>query len=153
MNIGSTPLTLVRDIISSLNIDESDSILDPFYRQGEFFHEFRNKFAFFTEIEMGLDFFDHNKRVDWIISNPPLNGIERILEKSADLCIKGFGYILFFNELNANIVDNLEKRGFFITKLSIININSWNHNYSLCFVLWEKNKKSKDINFLKNIFF
>lgn len=58
------------------------SILEPAAGDDVFFNLFTNKEKFRCEIKDKLDFFNWNKKVDWIITNPPYSIYDLFLEKA-----------------------------------------------------------------------
>ena len=65
-----TPIETAKDIISKFNL--FGTVLDPFKGNGAFYDNLPETVEKdWCEIDLGRDFFDYNKKVDWIISNPP----------------------------------------------------------------------------------
>lgn len=63
------------------------SVLDPCKGQGAFMRAFE-KFginADWCEIDEGRDFFTYDKKVDWIITNPPYSIFTAFLDKATDV--------------------------------------------------------------------
>lgn len=59
-------------IIKSLPINDGDVILEPCRGKGAFYNNFPNNcIKEYCELDEGKDFFEYNKKVDWIITNPP----------------------------------------------------------------------------------
>lgn len=56
------------------------SILDPAAGQDAFYGQYGDIEKYRCEILDGLDFFNWNKKVDWIITNPPYSIYDRFLE-------------------------------------------------------------------------
>lgn len=67
-----TDETVAKYIINSLPIKENEILLEPCRGKGAFYNNFPS-FCIkdFCEIDEGKDFFEYNKKVDWIITNPP----------------------------------------------------------------------------------
>ena len=67
-----TPETIAKALIEKLPIKDSDILLDPCRGKGAFYNNFPElNVKLYCEIDEGIDFFDFDKKVDWIISNPP----------------------------------------------------------------------------------
>lgn len=85
-DIVYTPRYLAKLIIDQLPIQENDILLDPFKGGGAFYDQFpETQEKDWCEIEEGRDFFDYNKRVDWIISNPPYSKYTEVMQHSYEL--------------------------------------------------------------------
>lgn len=79
-----TPVAAAKKIISKLEL--YGTVLDPCCGNGAFYDNFPayvNKD--FCEIDLGKDFFDYNKKVDWIVSNPPYSIFSQFLEHSFEI--------------------------------------------------------------------
>ena len=79
-----TPIEISKMIIDMFNI--TGIVLDPFKGEGSFYNQFpKNCIKDWCEIKEGIDFFKYNKKVDWIISNPPYSILDDILEHSFEI--------------------------------------------------------------------
>lgn len=58
------------------------SILEPAAGENVFYNLFENEEKYRCEITDGLDFFEWDKKVDWIITNPPYSIYDLFLEKA-----------------------------------------------------------------------
>lgn len=59
-------------------------ILDPCCGDGAFYNKFAEP-KDWCEIRKGRDFFEYNKKVDWIITNPPFTNVEKFMEHAFSL--------------------------------------------------------------------
>ena len=86
-DIFYTPSDLVDDCVKLIKIAKSDTLLDPFYGDGAFYSKYpeTNK-KDWCEIEKGVDFFKYNKKVDWVISNPPFSKLTKVLNHCSEIC-------------------------------------------------------------------
>lgn len=81
-DIVITPAEIVDEILSYLDI--KGFVLDPC--AGEFaFYKKLPEPKDWCEIQKGKDFFDWEKKVDWIVSNPPYSNFNEFLDHSFDL--------------------------------------------------------------------
>ena len=71
------------------------TILEPCKGDGAFYNQFEGD-KDWCEIREGKDFFDYNKRVDWIITNPPFSIFDNFLIKAFEVADN----IVFFCPLN-----------------------------------------------------
>ena len=85
--------------------------LDPCMGDGAFYNNLP-KDSEWCEIEKGRDFFDYNKKVDWIIGNPPYSIFEDFLRHSFELA-NDVVYILPTNKVFQRllIMDMINKWG------------------------------------------
>ena len=102
------------------------------------------------EIEDGVDFFAWNKKVDWIIGNPPFHLGWRFLEKASDIATDGIaflGNLNFFNSCLPNRLEILKEKGFYLQKIHIVQDKRWFGRYYYLiftktennFISWNKN--------------
>ena len=75
--------------ISKLIIDKFKLygiVLDAFKGTGSFYNQYpSNVKKEWCEIKKGKDFFKYNKKVDWIITNPPYSIFDDVLEHSFEI--------------------------------------------------------------------
>ena len=62
--------------------DPQGSVLEPCAGENVFYDLFENEEKYRCEITDGLDFFEWDKKVDWIITNPPYSIYDLFLEKA-----------------------------------------------------------------------
>ena len=77
-----TPDSLCKDIVEHFN--PKGKMLEPCCGTGNFL-KYLPKDTLWCEIDKGKDFFEFNKKVDWIITNPPWSEIKPFLEHSLEL--------------------------------------------------------------------
>lgn len=83
-DIVYTPSRVCDHILKFLN--PTGSILDPCKGDGAFFN-LMPEGSDYCEIQEGKDFFEYNRKVDWIIGNPPYSIFETFLRKDLRLPI------------------------------------------------------------------
>ena len=77
-----TPLNIAKQIIELYDL-QGKLVLDAFKGKGAFYNQYPvNCIKDWCEIDEGRDFFEYNKRVDWIITNPPYSIFDEVLEHS-----------------------------------------------------------------------
>ena len=145
-----TPEDISKNIISQLNINENDTVLEPFKGAGSFYNQLPECKKLYCEIDENINFFDWQDKVDWIVSNPPFkilvdhkpkNGLVPIIEHSIKIANKGFGFLVNHNLFNALTVRRLnlwKDQDFTITYIKVYEIKKWFGRYF--FILFEKNK-------------
>lgn len=76
-DIVMTPEWLAKEIIQHFN--PSGVILDPCRGEGAFYDNFPGNKNEWCELSEGEDFLTYNKKVDWIITNPPWSKMQQFL--------------------------------------------------------------------------
>lgn len=76
-DIVMTPEWLAKEIIEHFN--PSGIILDPCRGDGSFYGNFPGNNNEWCELSEGVDFLTYNKKVDWIITNPPWSKMQQFL--------------------------------------------------------------------------
>ncbi len=66
-------------------VDKSDSVLEPFKGGGAFYDKLPEGRTDWCEIDVGVDFMEYNKKVDWIITNPPYSIFKGVLPKMLEV--------------------------------------------------------------------
>lgn len=77
----STPDWCVKDILDFFK--PTGIILDPCKGEGAFSNQIPN--CLWCEIQDGVDFFEFNQKVDWIIGNPPYSKFRKFFQHAFDL--------------------------------------------------------------------
>jgi len=79
-----TPPNIAKQIIDMFELQ--GTVLDAFMGDGAFYNQYPdNVEKDWCEIDKGRDFFEYNKKVDWIITNPPYSIFEKVLEHSFEI--------------------------------------------------------------------
>lgn len=136
-----TPVLLAIELIKLVPLFEGDFVLDPAYGNGAFYDNFPSYVKKdFCEIEKGRDFFEWDKKVDWLITNPPYSKLDLWITHSCTLARKGFAYLMGLNNLTAKRLEELSEKGFGLTKIHLFKVYKWWGMSS--FFIWEKGKES-----------
>jgi hypothetical protein len=147
-----TPKELAINCINSFELSSYDLVLDAFYGKGIFYDNYPNYVKKeFCEIEAphNKDFFKYDKKVDWIITNPPFSKVNLVLEHTFKIVDKGFGYILASHNLTEKRVKMINSNGFGITGFAFYWVKEW-FGYPCIFIKCEKNKDNNFLFAIKN---
>lgn len=82
-----TPDYIVDEVLSVFKplIGPSDTLLEPFLGEGAFYSKMPKERTEWCEIDLGVDFFEYEKQIDWIITNPPYSNFKQILLKCLEV--------------------------------------------------------------------
>lgn len=78
-----TPVDIAKYIIE--HFKPEGKVLDPCRGPGVFYNNFPDCEKYYCELDEGIDFFDFNEKVDWIISNPPYSVFTKWIEHSFEI--------------------------------------------------------------------
>lgn len=108
-----TPIEVAKGIIRHLN--PQGTCLDPCKGDGAFYDHLTN--AEYCELREGKDFFDYNKKVDWVIGNPPYSIFKEFMEHGFDIS-NNVSYLVPTNKV-------------FQRQVIMESINKWGGVYSM----------------------
>ena len=147
-DIFLTPLPLVKIHLGLVKkyVDDNDLILDGFFGTGNYFHSFsdvfKNNTFDYTEINLGLDFFEYSKNPGVIISNPPYSCIDEVLTKSVDLNPHTISYLIGINNLTCKRIEYMNSKGYFLDVLYFTKVWKW---FGMSCIVVFTNKVNKNI--------
>ena len=126
-----TPLPLVRVHLELVKqyVCNGDLIYDPFFGTGNYYNSYKEVFTNntfdFSEIELGKDFFDYNRNVNVIVSNPPYSMIDKVFEKSVSLNPHTISYLIGQNNFTCKRIEFMNKNGYYLDKLYFTKVFKW----------------------------
>lgn len=142
-----TPPKVVDIMIDFCGYKEGENILEPAKGLGAIYDKLKSP-KDYCEIEEDKDFFDYNKKVEWIITNPPYSLIDKFLNHTYTLCNK-FCFLIGCYSLTPKRIDIMNNNGFYITKMLLTKIPSW---FQRCYIIvCEKLDKEPDTIIFKSI--
>ena len=141
---------MVKDLISIIPAKREDTFLDAGSGENKvWFNNLNVAQKYECEIEDGCDFYDWDKRVDWIVGNPPFrdkargeNQIWKWIDKSSQVAQRGMAFLInhkVFNTLTPVRLKTLTDRGFFIQHIRIVADKRWFGRYY--YIIWGKEDK------------
>ena len=144
-----TPKSLAKELVSSVNIEPTDRLLEPFAGGDAFYDAFPvENPKDWCEITRGKDFFTYDKKCDIIITNPPFFSMDgnrtpmlfdclwkciQVAEKKVCFLIATRCLIAF----TPKRLDRIAQEGWSIAHIKVVNIKEWVGRYY--FVTFEKN--------------
>jgi len=136
---------MVKDLLAITPI--KGSVLDAGSGDKVWFKNLKGE-KYECEIERGCDFYKWNKKVDWVIGNPPFrdkkegeNQIWKWINKASEIASKGMAFLInhkVFNTLTPTRLEILKNRGFYPFKLKIVADKRWFGRYY--YLIFTKNK-------------
>ena len=136
-DIFITPLNLAQKQIDMINYKEDDLWFDPFKNDGSFYNQYPTDKKDWCEILEGKDFFEYDKDVDIICSNPPYSCIDDILKKSVELKPRIISYLIGMGNLTAKRIEYMNNNKYGLTKIHMCKVWKW---YGMSFIVqFEKN--------------
>ena len=130
-DIFYTPLPLVKFHLNFVKdyVEKDDLILDPFFGSGNYYNTypeiFKNNTFDYTEIELQKDFFEYNKDVNVIVSNPPYSILDKVLEKSVSLNPHTISYLIGHNNFTCKRIKYMNDKGYFLDKMFFTKVFKW----------------------------
>jgi hypothetical protein len=139
-DVRYTPSGLARQLIEITTL-QGKSILDPCSGKGAFFNAFPDDMERFEcEIKKGANFYDWNKPVDWVVSNPPFSQLTKWLEHTLNVAEVGFAYVMPTYSLTYQRLKMIESFGFYCEKTVIIeNPKEWEVGFAMAYYIFKKN--------------
>ena len=137
-DVWITPLPLAKkqiDMVSASLLsmvadkqDKQDEMVwyDPFRNSGNYFHQFpKGGHHEWSEILDGKDFFDFDKHVDVICSNPPYSCLNKILAKLVEIKPLIISLLLGLHNMTPKRIELLNKNGYYLEKLHLCRVSGW----------------------------
>ena len=154
-----TPPELAKRLLQEIQIEEKDSLYEPFRGEGSFFNNFPLSCEkHWAEIREGRDYRVFSEEVDWIITNPPFrieegkNCFYSLLKEFAPRVRKGVCFLasgVCFQSLTPLRQKELNEMGLYLTKMTMCNVKRWRGRY---FFLQFTKKKNESISYLDGNF-
>lgn len=137
---------MVADLIFDTPIEKKHLVLDAGSGKNKIWQKFCKQCGIEClecEIEDGCDFLtEWNKKVDWVIGNPPFHLGWEFLEKASEVSNYGIAFLGNLNFLNSCLPSRLEKlkeKGFYLNKIHIVQDKRWFGRYYYLIFIKEKN--------------
>jgi hypothetical protein len=137
-----TPPELAKLLIEKIELQDGDTVLEPFKGEGAFYDNFpSNVVKEWTEVEEGRDYTSHEGMVDWVITNPPfrleskvgrVNAFWYLLNYYTDKANKGIAFLAndaCFGTLTPKRIKMLNEKGWFLKKMITSSVKRWRGRY------------------------
>lgn len=122
-----TPKDLAKKHIDLINHKEDDIWYDPFRNSGVYYKQFPTdkKHKKWSEILKGKDFFEFDKKIDIICSNPPYSLLNKVFEHSIKLNPRVISYLIGINNLTPRRIEMMNNAGYGLTTMYMTNVWRW----------------------------
>ncbi len=134
---------MVKDLIALLPLKENDSVLDAGSGKNKvWFNNLKQYSKYECEIEDGCDFYKWDKKIDWVIGNPPFHEGWKFLDKASQITNRGIaflGNLNFWNSCLPNRFEILKGRGFYLQNIYIVQDRRWFGRYYYLIFAKKKN--------------
>ena len=133
---------MVKDLIKITPFRIKDTILDAGSGDKVWYNNLKGK-KYECELDRGCDFYKWDKKVDWVIGNPPFDQQKLFLFKASEIAKVGIaflGNINFWNGLTPLRLERVKEKGFYLNKIRIVSDKRWfGRYYYLIFTKKENN--------------
>ena len=133
---------MVKDLISLLSIPETDTVLDAGSGKNKvWFNNVNVKEKYECELDDGCDFLLWDKKIDWVVGNPPFDKQKKFIEHATRIAEKGIaflGNINFWNGLTPKRLEGIKDNKFELQRIHILLDKRWFGRYY--FLIFEKKK-------------
>lgn len=141
---------MVRDLIAITPIQMNQSVLDAGSGKNKiWFNNLYNE-KYECEIEDGCNFYKWNKKIDWVVGNPPFNESWKFTEKALEIAQRGIAWLVNNQALNSHLtparLTKMKDKGFNLQKIHVVADKRWYGRYYYLiftketnnFLSWEK---------------
>jgi len=134
-----TSENMVKDLLNWLS--PYGSILDAGSGKNKvWFKNLPNKEKYECEIEDGCDFYKWDKKVDWVVGNPPYHESWKFTEQALKVARKGVAWLINNQALNSHLtprrLQRMRELGFTYSKIKVVADKRWFGRYY--FIVLEK---------------
>jgi len=127
---------MVKDLIAITPFRITETILDAGSGKNKVWYNNLNlicKERFECELEDGNDFMEWDKKVDWVIGNPPYHIGWQFTEKAGDIAKKGIAWLVNNQEMNSLFTPRrlsiMKEKGFTIKHIKVVADKRWFGRY------------------------
>jgi len=124
---------MAEDLLNITPILPTDSVLDAGSGKNKvWFNKLSCRKKYECEIQDGVNFYDWNIEVSWVIGNPPFHEGWKFLDKASQIACKGVAFLGNLNFLNSCLPSRLEimkERKFYLSRIHIVQDKRWFGRY------------------------
>jgi len=133
---------MVKDLLKLIPLEKGDVVLDAGSGKNKVWQKNCPVKCLECEIEDGCDFLKWDKKIDWILGNPPYHIGWQFTEKASQFSNKGIAWLVNNTEMNSLFTPRrlsiMKDAGFEITHIKVVADKRWFGRYY--FLIFEKKK-------------
>lgn len=122
---------MVKNLLASTPI--SGSVLDAGSGENKVWFNNLNGEKYQCEIEDGNDFYQWQKKVDWVVGNPPYHQSWKFTEKALSVAQKGIAWLVNNQALNSHLtprrLELMKEHGFTLKSIKVVADKRWFGRY------------------------
>ena len=139
---------MVKDLIAITPL--SGSVLDAGSGKNKVWYNNLVGEKYECELEDGCDFYKWDKKVDWIIGNPPFHQSWKFTEKAIEVADKGIAWLVNNQALNSHFTPRritlMAEKGFYLNHIRVVADKRWfGRYYYLIFTREDKKFLSTEV--------
>jgi hypothetical protein len=123
-------------------VQPEDILMEPFYGNGNYYRALRDHFPGqkigWAEIALGRNFFDFDRFVDVVITNPPYSCITQCLEKCIDIGARVISFLIGGQNIVPNRLQYMKERGYSLVQYHVNICKQWKLLGSSITLTWVK---------------
>lgn len=144
---------MVKDLLAITPIFPSDTALDAGSGKNKvWFNNIPCLIKYECEIEDGHDFLKWDKKVNWVIGNPPFHISWKFTEKALDIATTGIAWLINNQALNSHLTPRrvalMQQKSFYLQKIQVVADKRWFGRYY--YLIFSKNKNNFLSSFTKS---
>ena len=134
---------MVKDLLKLVPFKEGELALDAGSGKNKVWQKNCPVECLECEIEDGVDFMEWNKKVDWVIGNPPFHCSWDFTNKATQITNKGVAWLLnntcFNSQFTPKRLATLQERGFYVNHIRVVADKRWFGRYYFLILTKEPN--------------
>lgn len=136
---------MVEYLLKIVNIPVDMSVLDAGSGKNKVWYNLLpNKEKYECEIEDGNDFLKWDKKVDWVVGNPPYHISWKFTEKALEIANVGIAWLVNNQALNSHFTPRriklMQEKGFYLQRIEVVADKRWFGRYY--FLIFEKKQNN-----------
>lgn len=125
---------MVKELLEITPIEIDDSVLDAGSGKNKVWYKtLLNNKKYECELEDGIDFMEWDKKVDWVVGNPPFHIGWKFTEKAMTISNKGVAFLLNNTCLNSTFTPKrmswVKEQGFYLQRIHVVSDKRWFGRY------------------------
>jgi len=124
----------VKDLLAITPISQYNTAIDAGSGKNKiWFKNLPCHIKYECEIEDGNDFFKWDKKVDWVVGNPPYHISWKFTEKALEIADVGIAWLINNQALNSHLtprrIQTMKEKGFYLQSIQVVADKRWFGRY------------------------